>query len=136
MITLSRDVYDDIVEHAISGTPSEVCGVLGGEHGDDRSHVTVVRRTANVADTPQSTYRIDPAEQIEVMDEIEEDGRDVVGFYHSHPNGPPRPSVTDTAQAHWTNYSYLIVDFGGRHPYVGCWRWTGERFEPERLSLR
>jgi proteasome lid subunit RPN8/RPN11 len=96
--------------------------------------VTDVRPVGNVADRPHSRYELDPAQQYEAMSAIEADDREVVGFYHSHPNGPPRPSATDRAGARWAEYTYVIVSLGGE-PFVGAWRWTGEAFEPERVSV-
>ena len=135
VLTLTQDVYDDVLTHALDGRPAEVCGVLGGSYGEERSHAVTARQVENVADSPRTTYHLDPSEQLEVMDDIEEVGADVVGFYHSHPTGPPRPSPTDTAQATWSGYSYVIVSLSGEHPFVGSWRWTGDRFEREAVGI-
>lgn len=138
MIQLSREVYDELIEHAESGVPEEVCGVLGGEYEEDTSRIDAVRRAENAADTPRTEYYIDPAEQLELMEDLEVDGRDVAGFYHSHPEGPVGPSRTDAARATWPGLSYLIVVLDGTYPYVGSWRWNDEEvlFEQEVVSLR
>jgi proteasome lid subunit RPN8/RPN11 len=134
-LTLDRAVYDDLIAHAGDGNPEEVCGVLGGSRGDAESHAATARRAENAAESPRTRYALDPAEQLALMDDIDDDGRDVVGFYHSHPAGPPRPSETDAAQAAWPGYSYVIVDLSGASPYVGSWRWTGAEFEQEPVRL-
>jgi len=133
MLTLPQDVYDDLVDNALEGAPEEVCGVLGGVKDGDRSRVTSVRRTANVSSTPETAYAIDPAEQFACLAAIEAAGDEVVGFYHSHPAGPPGPSVTDARRATWPDVTYCIVVLDGRHPFVGAWRWRADaaRFEPE-----
>ncbi|MFD1587715.1 desampylase [Halorientalis brevis] len=136
MLVLSRGVYDDVVEHARTGSPEEVCGILGGEFGADESHAGASYRTDNAADAPRTEYAIDPEEQFAVMDDVEDAGRDVVGFYHSHPQGPPRPSQTDRARATWEGYTYVIVSLDGAHPYVGAWRWTGDAFSQEVVAVR
>ena len=133
MLRLDADVREEMVSHALAGATEEICGVLGGRHGPDESHATTVRRAENVAATPRTRYELDPAAQLALMDDIEDGGADVVGFYHSHPAGPSGPSETDAAQATWTGYSYVIVDCSGE-PSVGAWRWTGEAFEPERIE--
>jgi proteasome lid subunit RPN8/RPN11 len=133
MLRLDPGVREAIVEHAREGAPEEVCGVLGGRRGEE-SAATTSRRAENVAVTPRTRYELDPAEQLRLMDDIENGGDDVVGFYHSHPAGPAGPSETDAAQATWTGYSYVIVDLS-REPSVGSWRWTGERFEEERFEV-
>jgi proteasome lid subunit RPN8/RPN11 len=69
------------------------------------------------------------------MDAIEDRGDDVVGFYHSHPAGPPGPSNTDAAQATWPDHSYVIVSFEGDVASVGSWRWTGEEFSEETVAV-
>ena len=132
-VTFSRSAYDAIVAHTREGAPEEVCGVLGGRR-DAESRVRSVHRTANVAEQARTAYRLDPAEQYDAMRAIEDAGDDVVGFYHSHPTGPPGPSATDRARATWDGYSYVIVALGGE-PTVGSWRWTGDGFEREDVRI-
>jgi proteasome lid subunit RPN8/RPN11 len=134
-VRFSREVYDELVAHGRRGAPEEVCGVLGGRRdGEGSVEITVVRPVDNVADRPHSRYELDPAQQYEAMSAIEADDHEVVGFYHSHPNGPPRPSGTDRSGARWPEYRYVIVSLGGE-PFVGAWRWTGEAFDAERVSV-
>jgi proteasome lid subunit RPN8/RPN11 len=137
VLSLSRDVYDGILAHAEAGDDEEVCGVLAGaRHGNSgERHVETVHRAANAADTPRTRYLIDPEEQLAIIEAIEDVGREVVGFYHSHPRGPPVPSDTDAERAAWPGYSYAIC-VPGERPYLGSWRWTGERFEREAVALR
>lgn len=136
MLSIQRAAYDRIVEHAERGESEEVCGLLGGHFGNDHSVVASVHPATNVAEAPESRYLIDPAEQLELMDRIEEDGEEIVGFYHSHPAGPARPSPTDADRAAWPDRSYLIVSLDGR-PSANSWRWNGdeEGFEPESLEI-
>ncbi|MFB6163571.1 MAG: desampylase [Haloarculaceae archaeon] len=139
MLVLTRAAYDAVVAHAREGAPEEICGVLGGARGagagDDPDRATTVHRTANAAAAPRTAYAIDPEEQLTVLETIEDGDLDVVGFYHSHPAGPPRMSATDRERATWDGYAYLLVSLDGDVPFVGAWRWTGERFAPEVLRL-
>ncbi|WP_049985918.1 desampylase [Halobellus rufus] len=134
MLSIRRSVYDAIVDRAKEGAPEEVCGVLAGEHGDEESLASESHPIANVADRPQSRYELDPEALLERIDLIESRGLDVVGFYHTHPRGPPRPSAVDADRATWTGYSYVICAVDGR-PFVGSWRWRGERFEQEVVAI-
>jgi proteasome lid subunit RPN8/RPN11 len=133
MIELPQAVYDGLTDHAIEGAPDEVCGILGGAYGDERSVVRSYHRAANAAETPRTEYAIDPEEQLALIDTIEAADQAVAGFYHSHPAGPPGPSETDAARATWPGLSYVIVVLDGEHPYLGAWRWNDEsdRFEQE-----
>jgi proteasome lid subunit RPN8/RPN11 len=151
-LLVDRAVRDAIVEHARDGAPEEVCGVLGGVRGaggtdgsdepdssggDEDSgpdaprsaRARTAHRVPNVASAPRTRYELDPSEQFRAMEAIEDAGDDVVGFYHSHPRGPPAPSATDEALATWSGYSYVIVSLDGPEPELGSWRWTGETFE-------
>lgn len=139
VIELARRAYDGIVAHARDGGDAEVCGVLAGTHGTDGDPSVAARRyeAENVAETPRTRYRIDPEEQLALIEGIEADGLDVVGFYHSHPTGPARPSETDVARATWPDRSYVICALDGE-PFVGSWRWRGDGtgFEREPVAIR
>lgn len=136
MIEIPRDIYDDLVYHAYDGADREICGILAGTYDEEKTIVKERYPAENVAETPQIRYLIDPEEQFQITEEIEADGHDVAGFYHSHPSGPPYPSDTDADRATWPGLSYLIVALDG-YPFVGSWRWrdTEERFEPERMTI-
>ncbi|SDR20135.1 desampylase [Natronobacterium texcoconense] len=136
MIELPRTAYDKLVYRAYDGDDREVCGVLAGDRGDDHTVVTDVYPTENVAETPEIRYEIDPEEQLEVIEQIEAQGLEVAGFYHSHPAGPTEPTPRDVERATWPDVSYVIVALDG-YPYVGSWRWREdeETFEGERVRV-
>jgi proteasome lid subunit RPN8/RPN11 len=126
-------VRDEVVVHAREGAPEEVVGAFGGERGDP-AVVETVHRAENVADRPRVRYEMDPEEQFSLLRGIEGSGREVVGFYHSHPRGPLEPSATDADRAAWPDRSYVIVSLAG-DAELGSWRWTGERFEREPVLV-
>ena len=138
MLAVDRAVFDAVVDHAVAAAPDEGCGILGGSFGPSASTARAAEPTANVAGAPGYEYAMDPVEQLGVMTDLEDRGLEVVGFYHSHPNGPAGPSATDAARATWPDRSYLIVDLAGHHPFVGAWRWDadGGRFVREVLEVR
>jgi proteasome lid subunit RPN8/RPN11 len=144
MVTFTREAHDAIVRHAERGKPYEICGVLGGTRdpgggaddgrdGDDRVATTVT--VENISETPEVNYHMEPEDQLRAIDEVEDAGHDVVGFYHSHPEGPEQPSSTDEDRATWPDHVYVIVSLGPSEPFVGAWRWTGEAFEAEAVHV-
>ena len=133
-LELPTRLRDEAVDHAREGAPEEVVGVLAGEHGDELSTIERLYRAENAAETPEIRYEIAPKDELELLERIDTDGHDVVGFYHSHPRGPLAPSETDERLAAWPGYSYVIVSLWGDKPALGSWRWTGERFERETLK--
>lgn len=140
-LLLAPTVRDDLLEHARDGAPDEVCGVLAGERrvegsgesGDAPDRVTASHRVSNVAAMSRARYELDPSETMATIEAVEADGDDVVGFYHSHPQGPAGPSATDRARATWTGYVYAIVL--PEDDEVRAWRWTGETFEPLTVEI-
>lgn len=143
-LVLPRSIRDAILERAREGQPEEICGIIGGEYGPERSRVRSQYSAENVAETPRTRYRIDPEAQLVVFERLEARGEEIVGFYHSHPQGPPHPSETDVASATWPDLSYVIVSLAPLE--IGSWRWRAAsdaddhgadagRFERERLVL-
>ena len=110
MLKLGRSQYDSLRRHGEETYPHECCGVLLGQmEGDTRVVTSVVRCGNTREDSPQNRYNIDPRELIRIQREGRERGEDIVGFYHSHPDHPPRWSATDLAEAHWIGCSYVIT---------------------------
>ena len=61
------------------------------------------------------------------------DGLEIVGIWHSHPDHPARPSITDLDAA-WEGYSYLIIQVRRDGPGdFRSWRVADERFREERV---
>ncbi|WP_142859207.1 desampylase [Salinigranum halophilum] len=116
-----------LLDHARAGAPAEVCGVLGGSEGT----VTHAEPVSNIASTPRTRYELDPAETVEAIERVEA-GAEHLGFYHSHPQGPPRPSATDEAEATWPDAVYCIVSLPESR--IRAWRWTGDRFDELRVE--
>jgi proteasome lid subunit RPN8/RPN11 len=77
--------------------------------GDERVVTSVARCGNTRQDSPQNRYNIDPKELVRIQREARERNEDIVGFYHSHPDHPPRWSTTDLAEAHWFGCSYVIT---------------------------
>jgi proteasome lid subunit RPN8/RPN11 len=119
--------------HAESAYPEECCGVLAGDAGDPK-HVAALMRVKNGrADSPANRYLIEPDDLRKVDAALTRAGLEIVGYYHSHPDAPARPSEFDRAQA-WPWYSYLIVAVaGGRAGEVASWTLAADRtrFDPE-----
>ncbi|MCK5439315.1 MAG: M67 family metallopeptidase [Gemmatimonadetes bacterium] len=101
---------DDISEHSMATYPEECCGILVGRDEGGDHIITESHRAKNVAEERRhERYLIDERKLIDVMKSTRGSGVDVVGFYHSHPDYPSRPSGFDTETAAWPGYSYLIA---------------------------
>lgn len=136
MLFLSRSAVETVLAHARSTAPAECCGILVGTRDGDRTHVSTAVETENAAEQPASTYEIPPREVVSVADDAAEGDEEIVGFYHSHPAGPPHLSETDEQEATWEGYHYLLASLDGSTPYLDAWRWTGERFTADAAVVR
>ena len=111
MLKIEQSCYDQLRRHGEETYPHECCGVLLGrvEEGSERVVTSVVRAGNTRTDSPQNRYSIDPRELIAIQRRAREQGLDIVGFYHSHPDHPAHWSSTDLAEAHWLGCSYVIT---------------------------
>lgn len=130
---LDESVRNSILDHARESAPAEACGLLGGREGDPPVVLESIR-TANVAEHPTRRFEIDPAALLEGHESIEAANLSLLGFYHSHPAGPPAPSETDRGGAAWPNTHVLIASLGEPEPELAAWWYTGDRFHPVPLE--
>lgn len=100
---LPKRFADQIVTQSREEYPNEACGLLAGANGE----VSALFRMTNAERSPV-IYRMEPKEQLRVFNEIEEQGLELVGIYHSHTRSPAYPSATDVNLAYYPEAVYLI----------------------------
>lgn len=103
-----------MLKHAAEAFPAECCGLLLGRAG----RIEMVVQAVNVAAQPTRRFEIDPATLLRTQREARERGKLLLGWYHSHPNGMPEPSVHDAAQAQEEGRLWLIVAGRTVHGFV------------------
>ncbi len=119
--------------------PAECCGILIGEGGGAGRRVRIVEvvAAANMERRRPDRYAIDPRALLAAHKRAREEGRAVVGYYHSHPERSAVPSEVDRASA-WPETSYLILEVrrGGGFR-ARSWRLDsgGAAFEEEKVEL-
>ena len=91
---------------AAESYPVEGCGVMIGSPTEARV-VRVVRGRNLVTDRAHDRYELDPGDIVAAERAARAEGLDVVGFWHTHPDHPARPSRFDTERA-WADYVYVI----------------------------
>ncbi len=102
--------YEELRRHGQDTYPHECCGILLGTSQAEQRQVQGVVRMRNVnAATPENRFDFDPREHLRVQREARERGLEIIGFYHSHPDHPARPSQFDLDHASWPGYSYVIM---------------------------
>jgi proteasome lid subunit RPN8/RPN11 len=94
-----KAVRDAVIAHALENPSEEQCGMLGGQPG----RVEKAFRARNVAETRRTRFKMDPHDILKISDDVEGEGLELVGFYHSHTHTQAYPSPTDVADwpARW-----------------------------------
>ena len=110
--TLPAAVKRAIVSHARKDAPRECCGFLVGRG----TRVMFALPVRNCDPKPTTGFQIDPAEHIAVRRVLRQmsPGVEIIGVYHSHPNGPATPSPRDIAESHYPDWIFAIVGAKGR----------------------
>ncbi len=139
-LVIAPPVEAALAGHAQEVYPEECCGVLVGpsssEAPEPDCQVTALWPVDNreVGDRRRG-YTLSPEDLLEVYRRARREGREVIGYYHSHPDGEAVPSRRDLAEA-VTGVRYLIVEV--TQSGVGemrCWRLRSDQsgFDEELL---
>ncbi|GAC1664645.1 MAG: M67 family metallopeptidase [Candidatus Acidiferrum sp.] len=140
-ISIPPEIADSIRKHGAETYPHECCGALLGRDTDVARQL--IRREIKALfpllnrrdDSPRNRFSVTSADVRDAEKAGIDSGLDVVGWYHSHPDHPARPSQYDLDHA-WPWYSYIIVAVGNRIPgEMTSWRLRDDRtqFDPETL---
>lgn len=137
VLRIPRALLDAAYAHARAGAPEEVCGILAGTREEDAHVVHRLFPVRNAHPRPRTEFLLDPTEQLRATLEAEDDlGMEVVGFYHSHPEGPERLSATDAARATWPGASYLLIHLQPSEGHLSArWDDVSLRFRDEPVEL-
>ena len=116
MITIPSNLMSALRAHASEGYPHEVVGVMAGTYTRGEKVVTRLFRGANqfrlaeqtggaalealredleVEGSSENRFFMTGDEMRAIDAQCRAEGIDIIGFYHTHPDHPARPSVTD-----------------------------------------
>ncbi|MCB2075842.1 MAG: M67 family metallopeptidase [Novosphingobium sp.] len=126
-LQVTSGVIATLLEEAARAAPEECCGLLLGRDGV----VTQARPAANVAQDRATRFEIDPMALFAAHKEARAGGPELLGYYHSHPDGHPVPSATDCDHASGDARTWAIIA-GGE---VKFWRDGKEGFEEMEATL-
>lgn len=107
---LSQAVRAELYRLCELAYPLEACGALFGQGDGEQApwHITRVRPAHNQhGDDQRRRYLVAPDFQASAEREARHAGEQVLGYYHSHPDGPALPSHFDREHA-WPGYLYVI----------------------------
>jgi proteasome lid subunit RPN8/RPN11 len=102
---LPEAVASDIRRHGGETYPHECCGALVGRDGRVAAAVALPNTTE---EGPRRRFLVRPSDYRLAERRASELGGEMLGFYHSHPDHPARPSQYDLDHA-WPTFAYVIV---------------------------
>jgi len=131
VVVVPPAVRRELEEHAQAEAPNEACGLLAGRDGEPVRFFAM----KNLDASPVS-YRLDPKEQLHVFDEMDDEGLDLLGIFHTHTHSEAYPSETDTKLAFYPDAYYLVMSLSDReHPLLRAFRILEGEIAEEELML-
>jgi proteasome lid subunit RPN8/RPN11 len=132
-LNLQDGVAQSIRQHGTETYPDECCGALFGRNG---AVVATFALPNTTEEGPRRRFLVRPQDYREAERRAGELGLELLGFYHSHPDHPARPSQYDLDHA-WPVFSYIIVSVRAGVPEdMTSWVLRDDRsgFDPEDLT--
>jgi proteasome lid subunit RPN8/RPN11 len=143
---ISKELAGKIRAHGEQTYPHECCGALLGRDADfsaqpekpAREVVALFPLINRRDDSPRNRFSVTSEDVRDAEKSALAQSLDVVGWYHSHPDHPARPSEFDREHA-WPWYSYIIVSVqNGAAQEITSWRLNDDRaeFASEGIEIR
>ena len=136
-LKISGGLVERIEAHGVETFPYECCGaLLGRDDGNGREVTELFALSNRRDDSPRNRFEITPEDVLLAERTAREKKMDLIGWYHSHPNAPARPSEYDREHA-WPWYSYIIVSIrDGAPKEMTSWRLQDDRaaYDPEAIE--
>jgi proteasome lid subunit RPN8/RPN11 len=142
-LSISAQLAAKIRAHGVETYPNECCGALLGRDADGDAASGRPREILDLfplvnrrEDSPRNRFSVTPQDVMAAEKAATGRGLDLIGWYHSHPDHPARPSEYDREYA-WPWYSYIILRVqGGVAREMTSWRLQDdrERYVEERIE--
>ncbi len=137
LLSISKELAERIRAHGAETYPHECCGALLGRDDEAREILGLFPLINRRDDSPQNRFSVTAQDVLDAEKFARQQELDVVGWYHSHPDHPARPSEYDRDHA-WPWYSYIIVSVAQGQPQdMTSWRLNDDRqqFSPEGIQI-
>lgn len=133
-VRLARSALEGIRREAARAYPHEGCGALLGLAGEIRETLALANQEAG---SPRTRFTVAPRDYLAAEAAADARGLVLLGFWHSHPDHPARPSETDRAYA-WPGLLTLVIAVAGGEPgELTAWEVPGPEapFRPLALTV-
>lgn len=111
-VTITEEAFRCISEFALRALPDECCGVLVGRDGTHAAIDVAWELPNRSARFRSRLFEVDPKELYAHTVRARSLQLDIVGFFHSHPDGAATPSSCDVRNGSgWPGYVNAIYAF-------------------------
>jgi proteasome lid subunit RPN8/RPN11 len=137
VLKIQNSLLQRIHAHGVETYPHECCGALLGRDDDNGREIVELMPLENRRnDSPRNRFEVTP-DDVRMAEKTARDKKiDLIGWYHSHPDAPARPSEFDREHA-WPWYSYIIVSVQKGEPKdTASWRLRDDRaaYDSEKIE--
>lgn len=131
-VRLVAEAHEAIRREAARAYPHEGCGALLGEAGLVRETLALPNQETG---SPRTRFTVAPRDYLAVEAAADARGLALLGFWHSHPDHPARPSETDRAYA-WPGLLTLVIAVERGEPReLTAWEVPGPEAPFRQLGL-
>lgn len=132
MLTVTPEVWRQMVGHAYDGLPDEACGLFAGDPA--AAEASVFYPCRNAAESSR-VYTVDPGDHLRADRDAEGRGLEILGVMHSHTHTEAYPSPTDVAQAPDPGWHYVIVSLKRGSAVLRSYRIVDDGIDEEPVAL-
>ena len=128
LLKISEELAGKIRAHGVETYPHECCGAILGRETNGAREVLGLMPLANRRDdSPRNRFEV-TSDDVRLAEKTARGQHlELIGWYHSHPDAPARPSEYDRDHA-WPWYSYIIVSVQSGQPRdMNSWRLRDDR---------
>jgi proteasome lid subunit RPN8/RPN11 len=132
MLRINDELAGQIRMHGVETYPHECCGAILGRDADgdgpgSREVLGLMPLANRRDDSPRNRFEVTPDDVRMAEKTAAERKLELIGWYHSHPDAPARPSEFDREHA-WPWYSYIIISMQSGQPRdMNSWRLRDDR---------
>ena len=131
-LQLDAGLAEAIRRHGVETYPNECCGALIGSDGIV-VHVSPLPNTTE--EGARRRFLVRPSDYRQAEADATRLKGELLGFYHSHPDAPARPSQYDLDHA-WPFFWYVIVSIQqGQPENMTVWRLADDRSQFHEASI-
>jgi proteasome lid subunit RPN8/RPN11 len=121
-MSITGELLDRMKLDAKLRSPYEACGVIIGSINDKTADVTETIPMSNVLSSSKQ-FIISPNELYHLWKDLEDQGKRIIGAYHSHPDADAGPSLNDIESMKNTSFIWMIIGMDG---YARAWSFEGD----------